>query len=51
MQNYQFSANHPYMIDENGVERIEIIKGPASLIYGSGAVGGVINLIGEPIAK
>ncbi|MFK5856377.1 MAG: TonB-dependent receptor [Bacteroidota bacterium] len=51
MKNYQFSANHPYMIDENGVERIEIIKGPASLIYGSGAVGGVINLIGEPIAK
>jgi len=51
MQNYQFSANHPYMIDENGVERIEVIKGPASLIYGSGAVGGVINLIGEPIAK
>ena len=26
MQNYQFSANHPYMIDENGVERIEVIK-------------------------
>lgn len=51
LQNYQFSANHPYMVDENGVERIEIIKGPASLIYGSGAVGGVINLIGEPIAK
>jgi len=51
MQNYQFSANHPYMIDENGVERIEVIKGPSSLIYGSGAVGGVINLIGEPIAK
>ncbi len=51
LQNYQFSANHPYMVDENGVERIEIIKGPASLIYGSGAVGGVINLIGEPVAK
>jgi len=51
LQNYQFSANHPYMVDENGIERIEIIKGPASLIYGSGAVGGVINLIGEPIAK
>jgi len=51
LQNYQFSANHPYMIDENGIERVEIIKGPASLIYGSGAVGGVINLIGESIAK
>lgn len=51
LQNYQFSANHPYMVDENGIERIEIIKGPASLIYGSGAVGGVINLIGEPVPK
>lgn len=51
LQNYQFSANHPYMVDENGVERIEIIKGPASLIYGSGAVGGVINLIDEPVPK
>jgi len=51
LQNYQFSANHPYMIDDNGVDRIEIIKGPASLIYGSGAIGGVINLISEPIAK
>ena len=50
MQNYQFSENHPYLIDEHGVERIEVIKGPSSLIYGSGAVGGVINLIAEPVA-
>ncbi len=51
LYNYQFSENHPYMVDENGIERVEIIVGPASLIYGSGAIGGVINLIGEPIAK
>ncbi len=51
MHNFQFSEDHPYMIDESGVERVEVIKGPASLIYGSGAIGGVINLIGEPIAK
>jgi len=47
LQNYQFSENHPYMVDEFGVRRVEIIKGPASLIYGSGAVGGVINVIDE----
>lgn len=47
LNNYQFSENHPYMVDEFGVKRVEIIKGPASLIYGSGAVGGVINLIDE----
>jgi iron complex outermembrane receptor protein len=47
MNNYQFSENHPYLVDEFGVKRVEIIKGPASLIYGSGAVGGVINIIDE----
>ncbi len=29
----------------NDVERIEVIRGPASSAYGSGAIGGVINLI------
>lgn len=29
----------------NGVERVDVIKGPASLLYGSGAMGGVINII------
>ncbi len=50
LENFQFSENHPYMIDGAGVERVEVIKGPASLIYGSGAVGGVINVIPEPVA-
>jgi hemoglobin/transferrin/lactoferrin receptor protein len=35
------------MIDLNDVERIEIIKGAASALYGSGAVGGVINIISK----
>ncbi len=47
LENYQFSENHPFMIDEQGYERIEIIKGPASLLYGSDAVGGVINFVRE----
>ncbi|NOX46145.1 MAG: TonB-dependent receptor [Chlorobi bacterium] len=45
MESFQFSENHPFMVDEYGIERVEIIKGPASLLYGSGAVGGVINII------
>jgi iron complex outermembrane receptor protein len=50
MQNFQFSQDHPYLVDGSGLSRIEVIKGPASLMYGSGAVGGVINLIAEPVA-
>ena len=33
------------MIDTSSVERIEIIKGPRSTVYGSEAIGGVINVI------
>ena len=47
LNNYQFSENHPYMVDEFGVKRVEIIKGPSSIVYGSGAVGGIINIIDE----
>lgn len=54
MENFQFSENHPFIIDEFGIDRIEIIKGPASLLYGSDAVGGVINVLKEkpaPVGK
>lgn len=32
-------------LDLNDIERIEFVRGPASAIYGSDAVGGVINII------
>ncbi|MBN2772172.1 MAG: TonB-dependent receptor [Spirochaetes bacterium] len=38
-----------YFIDLNDIERIEIIKGPSSVLYGSGALGGVINIVSEDI--
>ncbi len=46
-ENYQYSNHHPLGIDEFGIEDVEIIKGPASLLYGSDAIGGVINFIKE----
>ncbi len=38
------SADHAVALDPLAVERIEIVRGPASLLYGSGALGGVVNL-------
>ncbi len=41
----QWGDEHGIEIDENAVERIEIVKGPASLIYGSDALAGVVNML------
>ncbi len=46
-ENYQYSSHHPLGIDEFGIEDVEIIKGPASLLYGSDAIGGIVNFIKE----
>ncbi len=32
-------------VNSNSIERIEVVKGPASALYGSNAIGGVINMI------
>lgn len=45
IENYQFSENHPLGVDDNDIDRVEVIKGPASLLYGSDAIGGVLNFI------
>ncbi len=39
------SDHHGMTIDPNSAERIEIVRGPATLLYGSGVVGGLINII------
>jgi iron complex outermembrane receptor protein len=41
----QWGDEHGIEIDQNTVDRVEVVKGPASLTYGSDAVAGVINLI------
>lgn len=33
------------MLDPNSIERIEVIRGPASVLYGSDAMNGVINIV------
>jgi iron complex outermembrane receptor protein len=48
----QWGDEHGIEVDQNSIDRIEIIKGPASLSYGSDAIGGVINLISPaPVAE
>ena len=47
------SADHAVTIDPSHAQQIEIIKGPATLLFGSGAIGGVVNVVtdrlgGEP---
>ena len=39
------SADHGVSIDPAGLDRLEIVKGPATLLYGSNALGGVVNAI------
>jgi len=41
----QWGDEHGIEVDQYGVDRVEILKGPASLSYGSDALAGVVNLI------
>jgi len=42
LENQQFGGEHGLGISASGIESVEVIKGPASLLYGSDALGGVI---------
>lgn len=41
----QWGDEHGIEIDESSVSKVEILKGPASLMYGSDAMAGVLNII------
>jgi iron complex outermembrane receptor protein len=43
-ESQQWGADHGLEIDQFAVERAEVIKGPGSLMYGSDAIGGLIEL-------
>jgi len=39
------SPDHAVSLDPLGTDRVEIVRGPATLMYGSNAVGGVVNVL------
>ncbi|TDU25626.1 iron complex outermembrane receptor protein [Panacagrimonas perspica] len=41
------SADHAVGVDPLGADRVEIIKGPATLLYGGAASAGVVNLVDD----
>ena len=43
------SPDHAVSVDPASAAQIEIVRGPATLLYGSNAVGGVVNVISERI--
>ncbi|MGC4234016.1 MAG: TonB-dependent receptor [Niabella sp.] len=48
----QWGDEHGLEVDEYSAQKIEILRGPASLMYGSDAIGGVINILtNTPVAN
>ncbi|WP_395043436.1 TonB-dependent receptor domain-containing protein [Flavobacterium sp.] len=51
LENQQFGEEHGLGLNDAGIESVEVIKGPASLLYGSDAIGGVLYFNSEKFAK
>jgi iron complex outermembrane receptor protein len=47
MEDQQWEDEYGLGLSDMGVERIELIKGAASLLFGSNALGGVVNVVDE----
>lgn len=51
LENQQYGDEHGLGVNDAGIESVEVIKGPASLLYGSDALGGVLYLNPERFAN
>ena len=45
------SPDHAVALDPLVIERIEVLRGPASLLYGGSAVGGVVNVVDNRVPR
>lgn len=45
------AVDHAVALDPLSLDRVEVVRGPASLLYGSNAVGGVVNLFSNDLPR
>ncbi|HEX5633389.1 MAG TPA: TonB-dependent receptor [Gemmatimonadales bacterium] len=49
LENQQWGDEHGPNVETSNADRVEVIRGPASVLYGSDALGGVINVVENPL--
>ncbi len=49
LEDYSWSTEDGPSVDPRTAENVEVIRGPVSLMYGSNALGGVMNVINPPV--
>ncbi|MEX2573891.1 MAG: TonB-dependent receptor [Balneolaceae bacterium] len=45
------AVDHAVAIDPLSMDRVEVVRGPASLLYGSSAIGGVVNMFSNDMPR
>ena len=49
---FPINRGYPNMPDANGIERLEVLRGPATALYGRGDPGGTFNIVSkQPLAE
>ncbi|MFH1009072.1 MAG: TonB-dependent receptor [Candidatus Latescibacterota bacterium] len=48
MMDLRPGGDHVLLLEPEQIERVEVVRGPGSVLYGSDAIGGVVNFITQP---